>query len=96
MEFPRLRKKKDSGRVVNGTKPGPVHYLNNTEEKELEEYLIQANKVGYGKTRCQVKVIADKVAIAKGVLRGAQISDRYMSVENDCNIRVVSLSTTTS
>ena len=49
--------------------------INNTEEKELQEYLIQANKVGYGKTRCQVKMIAEKVAIDKGLLRGAQISD---------------------
>ena len=49
-------------------------YLNNTEEIELHEYLIQANKVGYGKTRCQVKMIAKKVANDKGLLRGAQIS----------------------
>ena len=52
-------------------------YLNNTEEKELQEYLIQTNKVGYGKTRCQVQIIAEKVAIDKGLLRGAQISDGW-------------------
>ena len=74
---PDYAKKKDSGRVVDGTNRGPVPYLNNTEEKELKEYLIQANKVGYGKTRCQLKVIANKVAIDKGVLQGAQISDRW-------------------
>ena len=46
----------------------------NTEEKELEEYLLQANKVGFGNTRCRVKMIAEKVIIDKGVLQGAQIS----------------------
>ena len=39
----------------------------NTEEKELEEYLLQANKVGYENTRCQVKMIAENVIIDKGV-----------------------------
>ncbi len=38
-----------SGRVIHGTNPGPVLYLNSREEK-LIEYLSEANKLGYGKT----------------------------------------------
>ena len=32
-----------SGRVLDGTNPGPVPYLSNEEEQELEEYLTEAN-----------------------------------------------------
>ena len=74
---PTTLKNRLSGRVVCGTNPGPVPYLDNKEEQELEEYLTQANKVGYGKTRRQVKVIAERVANDKGVLRSACISDRW-------------------
>lgn len=74
---PTTLKNRLSGRVVDGTNPGPVPYLNNEEEHDLEEYLRQANKVGYGKTRNQVKVIAERVATDKGVLRGARISDGW-------------------
>ena len=66
-----------SGRVVHGTNPGPVPYLTTAEEDELEEYLSEANKMGYGKTHRQVKVIAERVATEKGVLRGARISDGW-------------------
>ncbi len=41
------------------------------------DYLSEANKVGYGKTRQQVKLIAEKVAIDKGVLRSSRISDGW-------------------
>ena len=51
-----------SGRVVHGTNPGPMPYLSTKEEERLVEYLLDANKVGYGKTRRQVKVIVDRVA----------------------------------
>ena len=63
-----------SGRVVHGTNPGPVPYLSSMEEEELVEYLSDANKIGYGKTRRQVKVIAQRVATEKGVLCSAHIS----------------------
>ena len=66
-----------SGRVVHGTNPGPVPYLSSMEEEELVEYLSDANKVGYGKTRRQVKVITQRVATEKGVLRSARISDGW-------------------
>ena len=40
-----------SGRLLHGTKPGPVSYLSCSEEKNLVAYLLDANKVGYGITR---------------------------------------------
>ena len=51
-----------SGRVVHGTKPGPVWYLNDEEEHALADHLVEAAKVGYGKTRKRVKSIVEKVA----------------------------------
>ena len=66
-----------SGRVLDGTNPGPVPYLSNEEEQELEEYLTEANKVGYGRTRRQIKVIAERVATEKGGAEGCRISDGW-------------------
>ena len=63
-----------SGRVQHGTNPGPVPTWA-VLKKQLVDYLSEANKVGYGKTRQQVKLIAEKVAIDKGVLRSSRISD---------------------
>lgn len=74
---PTTLKDRLSGRVTNGTKPGRVSYLGSDEEKELESYLTKANEVGYGKTRREVKAIAEKVAAEKGVLRGSRISDGW-------------------
>ena len=74
---PTTLKNRLSGRVVDGTNPGPVPYLSKEEEKDLEEYLIEANKIGYRKTLRQVKVIAENVARDKGVLRGSRISDGW-------------------
>lgn len=63
--------------MIDGTKPGRVSYLCADEEQELETYLTQANEVGYGKTRRDVKAIAEKVAAEKGVLRSSHISDGW-------------------
>ena len=68
---PSTLKNRLSGRVIHGTKPGPRPYLDTKEEKELETYLLYASKVGYGKTRRQVKAIAENVAVDKKVLRSA-------------------------
>ena len=68
MEFPpSTLKDRLSGRVVDGTKPGRPSYLTDGEEAELESYLIKASQVGYGKTRCQVKAIAENIAVDKGI-----------------------------
>ena len=74
---PTTLKDRLSGRVLDGTKPGRAPYLNNDEEAELEEYLTESVKVGYGKTRREVKAIVENVATHKGVLRGCKISDGW-------------------
>ena len=66
-----------SGRVIHGTKPGPITYLNAKEEEALTSHLVEATKVGYGKTRKQVKMIIEKVAQEKGILRSQHISDGW-------------------
>ena len=48
---PTTLKDRISGQVVHGTKPGPVRYLNDKEEHALADHLVEAAKVGYGKTR---------------------------------------------
>ena len=66
-----------SGRVAYGTKPGPVKYLNDEEECTLSDYLVNAAKTGYGKTRKQVKAIVKNVAKEKNLLRSERISDGW-------------------
>ena len=39
-----------AGRVKHGTKPGPVAYLDPSEEEELVNFLFECSRVGYGKT----------------------------------------------
>lgn len=39
-----------SGRVVHGTKPGPKPFLSSNEESDLAEFLVEAAKIGYGRT----------------------------------------------
>jgi transposase-like protein len=88
---PTTLKNRLSGRVIHGTNPGPIPYLSSMEEEELVEYLREANRAGYGKTRSQVKVIAQRVALDKGVLRGARISDgwwrRFLERHPDLSLR---------
>lgn len=74
---PTTLKDRLSGRVNPGSKPGPLPYLNNDEETELEAYLVQSCKVGYGKTLRQVKSIVENVATDKGILRSSHISDGW-------------------
>ena len=53
-----------SGRVVHGTKPGPRPYLSSQEEKELSNFDVA--KAGYGKSRRQIKGLAEAVVRDKG------------------------------
>ena len=66
-----------SGRVVHGTKPGPVPYLNKDEEANLAEFLEVVSDVGYGKTKKQIKNMVESAARDKGVLRKGRISDGW-------------------
>ena len=58
-----------TGRVTHGTKPGPRPYLTRNEEEMLAQHLVQVAKIGYGKTRKQVNMIAENVAKKKGLLK---------------------------
>ena len=68
-----------SGRVVHGTKPGPVPYLNKIKDEEanLAEFLEVVSDVGYGKTKKQIKNMVESAACDKGVLRKDRISDGW-------------------
>ncbi len=66
-----------SGRVVHGTNPGPRPYLNKEEESELSTFLVEASKVGYGKTKKQIEQMVESVAKEKGLLRSVRISDGW-------------------
>ena len=81
-----------SGRVVHGTKPGPKPYLTKEEESEFADFLVDIAKAGYGKSRQQVKTIAENVAHDKGVLgTDDNISNgwyyRFMERQSDLTLR---------
>lgn len=69
---PSTLKDRLAGRVLHGSNPGPSPYLSAEEEAELESYLIQCAKIGYGKSRRQVIAIVRSVAEEKGVLRPSE------------------------
>ena len=66
-----------SGRVIHGTKSGPKIYLSADEENELEKYLLQGSKIGYGKTRCDIKCIVERYLKENGRMRGPSLSDGW-------------------
>jgi len=59
--------------VQHGTNPRPRPYLNKDEEEHLADHLTKVAKLGYGKTRKQVK----KVAREKGILRNERVTDGW-------------------
>ena len=63
-----------SGRVRHGTKPGPKPYLSCKEEGELSNFITEVAKAGYGKTRRDIKLIAENVAREKGVLKSCKVT----------------------
>ena len=54
-----------SGRVKHGDKPGPKTYLSPTEEHELASFIVKVSRVGYGKTRKDIKLLVETVAKEK-------------------------------
>ena len=66
-----------AGNVKHGTNPGPVPYLTNAEEAELAGFLVDVAKAGYGKSRRDIKWIAESVAREKNVLKHTKISDGW-------------------
>ena len=51
-----------AGNVKHGTNPGPTLYLTKCEETELASFLVDVAKAGYGKSRGEIKQIAENVA----------------------------------
>ena len=80
-----------SGQVIHGTKPGPKPYLTGSEELELSSFIKESAKIGYGKTRRDVMIIAERVAKDKGILRKERISqgwwNRFMEQQKDLSFR---------
>ena len=66
-----------SGRVVHGSKPGPKPYLTGSEEIELSNFIKESAKVGYGRTRKDIMIIAEHVVKDKGTLGKEQISQGW-------------------
>ncbi len=66
-----------SGRVQHGTKPGPVSYLTQEEEKELVDFLVNCSSMGFGKTRGEVFQIVKAICERKGVKEAGHISDGW-------------------
>ena len=52
---PSTLKDRVSGRVKHGTKPCPIRYLDDAEEKELVDFLKKSAAIGYWKTKSEVK-----------------------------------------
>jgi len=57
-----------SGRATHGTKPEPRPYLTAEEETSLTTHLIDAAKLGYGKTSKKVNRMAENVVREKATL----------------------------
>ena len=55
-----------SGRVIHGINPGPRPYLTLNEESELADFLVDAAKIGYGRTRRDVKGLVETYLQKKG------------------------------
>ena len=56
-----------AGRVKHGTKPGPVAYLDPSEEEELVNFLFECSRVGYGKIKREVLQMVEAAAKKKGI-----------------------------
>ena len=54
---------------MHGVNPGPQPYLQPDEERELSCFLTEVAAVGYGRTKKQVKFLAEMVAKDKGDLQ---------------------------
>ena len=74
---PTTLKDRISGRVKHGTRSGPKRYLDKNEEQDLADHLVEAASIGYGKTRREVKMIAEKVTKEKNLLRKERVSDGW-------------------
>ena len=74
-----------TGSVAHGRKPGPAPYVTKAEETELSKFLVVTSKAGYGKTRAEVKSIAERTMKLKEakedvkLLKGDKITDGWFN-----------------
>ena len=66
-----------SERVTHGTPMGARSYLNQHEDETLEDFLLTASSIGFGKTRAHVMMYAEMVAKEKNLLRKHHITGRW-------------------
>ena len=72
VDVPATTLKDRSGRVKHGSKPGPVSYLTEKEERELVDFLVQVARLGYGKTKQEViDVVRETLEKRKAVLQSS-------------------------
>ena len=76
MEFQDQLYDRVTGCVTHGRKPGPNPYLTKAEETELSKFLVATNKAGYGKTRAEVKSIAERTMKLKETEQDVQLLKR--------------------
>ena len=75
-----------SGWVTHRAKPGPKPYLTSSEEDEFSSFIKESAKVGYGKTRKDVMLLAEHVAKDKGTLRKESVKGGGIDSWNDNKI----------
>ena len=73
--YPKVLRVKEG--VRHGEKPGPNTFLTSAEEEKMTSFLMEVDRIGYGKTRKEVKHLVEAVAREKGVLQGEKITDGW-------------------
>ena len=66
-----------SERITEGTPMETRSYLNQHEEETLEDFLLTASSIGFGKTRAHVMMYAEMVAREKNILRKDHIKGQW-------------------
>ena len=70
---------------------GPKPYLDKAEESQLTDFIVTVGQLGFGKTRKQIKIIAEKVAIEKKILQKNKTTNgwynRFIKRHSDLSLR---------
>ena len=66
-----------SERITEGTPMETRSYLNQHEEETLEDFLLTASSIGFGKTTAHVMMYAEMVAREKNILRKDHIKGQW-------------------
>ena len=66
-----------TGRVLHGTKSGPVKYLSEQEEMELVKFLIGCSKIGFAKSRKEVLMLTRSILAHKRGVTMEEVNISY-------------------